>query len=94
MWSHIAMLSIVLMLAGCAAGVPPRGEMPPRLVPPHLVTLSGFPETLPEPETAQGPELLSSYTAAARLYHQLRGRFQTLAEWALNPGRTGDGNEQ
>lgn len=82
MRSLIAMLSIAWMLVGCASGVPRRVEMPPRLPPPHLVTLSGFPPRLPEPETAQGPELLASYTSAALLYHQLRARFQTLAEWA------------
>ena len=83
MRSLIAMLWIVWMLTGCASGPPRLVEMPPRLPSPHLVTLAMFPPTLPEPETAQGPDLLSSYTQAAKLYHLLRARFQSLSEWAL-----------
>lgn len=81
----IVMLPLVLILTACASGGPPPVPMPPRLPPPHLVALSEFPPTLPEPETAQGPDLLSSYTAAAKLYHTLRARFQSLGEWAMNP---------
>lgn len=85
MRSLIGMLSIAWMLAGCASGVPPRVEMPPRLPPPHLVTLTPFPPTLPEPVSAKPSDLLTSYVDAARLYHQMRARFQSLAEWALVP---------
>ncbi len=87
MRSLTAMLSIVLMLTGCASGPPRLVEMPPRLPAPHLTTLAPFPLTLPEPETAGGPDLLSSYTQAAKLYHLLRARFQSLAEWALAPSQ-------
>ena len=83
MRSRTAIVSIALILAGCASGSPRLVEMPPRLPAPHLVTLAMFPETLPEPESAQGPDLLSSYTQAAKLYHLLRARFQSLSEWAL-----------
>ena len=78
-------LLIALMLAGCASGVPRLVEMPPRLPSPHLVALDDYPATLPEPETAAGPDLLASYTQAARLYHLLRARYQGLMEWAMVP---------
>lgn len=83
----IVMLPFVLILSACASGGPPPVVMPPRLPPPHLVALAEFPPTLPEPQSAAGPDLLGSYTAAARLYHTLRARFQTLSEWAMTPNK-------
>lgn len=90
----IVILPLALILTACARGGPPPVVTPPRLPPPNLVSTTEFPATLPEPESASGPALLASYSAAARLYHRLRARFESLGEWAMNPSpHTGDGTE-
>jgi len=73
---------LACVMAACASGTPPLAMTPQRLPPPHLLSTTEFPATLPTPASATGPDLLASYTTAARLYHTLRARFISLGEWA------------
>lgn len=82
MRSIIVMLLCAWMLAGCACGVPQPPAPPPRQAPAQLLDSLPWPATLPAPETASGPDLLASYSQAARLYHSLRARYLSLVEWA------------
>lgn len=64
----------------------------PRPSPVTAHSLERYPEALPPPASAQGPDLLADHTALAGLYHRLRSDYQTLVEWAL-AGPSGGGAE-